>query len=102
MIAYGYEVEKNRRHLQETVQQFDRTLRGLIDGNIELLLLPAPTPEIRGQLRKVERLWDEFQPLMLTAFETDKIGTELITQVAQENMSLLREMNAVVDMYAAL
>lgn len=102
LVAYGHEVNKNKRQLRETIQQFDRTLKGLINGDIELLLLPAPTPEIRGQLRKVERLWDEFQPLLLTAFETDRINPEVIAQVARDNMSLLQETNAVVDLYAAL
>jgi hypothetical protein len=102
LVAYGHDVQKNRKQLRETIRQFERTLRGMIDGDIELLLLPAPSPEIRGQLRKVERLWDEFHPLLLTAFETDGISPEVIAQVARDNMSLLQEMDAVVELYAAL
>lgn len=102
LIAYGHDVNKNRRHLQETIQQFDQTLLGLINGDFELLLLPAPTPEIRGQLRKVQRIWDEFLPLLRTAVDKERIGPEVIAQVARDNMSLLLEMNAVVDLYAAL
>ncbi|MDH3792543.1 MAG: type IV pili methyl-accepting chemotaxis transducer N-terminal domain-containing protein, partial [Rhodospirillales bacterium] len=43
LIAYGHEVDKNRRQLKESIAQFDRTLDGLISGNTELRLVPAPS-----------------------------------------------------------
>jgi hypothetical protein len=64
LVAYGHQVESNRKKLTEDYKKFELALDALINGNNQLRILPAPTPEIRAQLMTVRRLWVQFaQPL---------------------------------------
>jgi len=100
LIAKNVQTEANRLNLQETYNLFDRTLKGLMDGD-ELLELPGTkAPEIRAQLGKVQSLWDGFAPLMTYAAKTKgAVSAEKIGEVAQKNLPLLSEMNKAVKMY---
>ena len=53
LIAYGLDERASRRNLADSIALFDQTLHGLIYGNNDLGLLPAPTAEIKGQMREV-------------------------------------------------
>lgn len=102
LIAYRLDVEKYRQSLAQSYKEFDTTLQSLMQGNLEIGLLPAPTGEIRAQLRKVQRLWDEFLPIMKAAADGSTISKEMIKRVDSMNMTLLKEINATVEMYEAL
>jgi hypothetical protein len=102
LIAYGHEVEKNRRGLRESIAQFDRILDGLISGNTELLLVPAPSAEIKAQLRKVARIWDEFLPVLTTAAKGGEIDRESIARMASTNEPLLKAVSAARLSYTSL
>lgn len=102
LIAYRLDVENYRKRLAQSYKEFDSTLQSLIEGNFEIGLLPPPTGEIRVQLRKVQRLWDEFLPIMKAAADGSAISKEMIKRVDRMNMTLLKEINATVEMYEAL
>jgi hypothetical protein len=102
LIAYGHEIEQSSKALSDSMALFDTTLNALIQGSPQMNLLSAPTPEIKAQLKKVRRLWGEFQPLLTKAAEGGKPDPAGISQVATMNMSLLQEMHAAVLLYAAL
>lgn len=101
LVVHGHEVERNRKNLKETITSFDQTLQGLIDGNLELRLLPAPTPEIEAQLRKVGRIWKEIQPLLKSVADGASPDRAAIAKVARLNMPLLKAINMTVFMYEA-
>lgn len=101
LIAYGHDVENNMLSLLETYSLFDRTLKGLLEGD-EVLGLPATKDsEIRAQLKVVEKMWNELKPI----FDQAAIrGRSAITPfnlklVAQKNVPLLKAMNKAVGMY---
>jgi hypothetical protein len=102
LIAYGHEVEKNRSGLRESIAQFDRTLDGLISGNTELLLVPAPSAEIKAQLRKVARIWDAFLPMLATAAKGGEIDREIIARMASTNEPLFEAVSAARLSYTSL
>ena len=102
LIASGHDVEKNRRNLEETAALFERTLTALLDGDAEMRLLPAPTPEINGQLRKVQRIWEEFRPLLDGTLGGEKTDAAAMAQVARMSKPLLKAMNMAVFMYESL
>lgn len=102
LVVYGYEVEKNKESLKQTSELFDRTLKGLIQGDVELGLSPAPTPEIKAQLDKVQQLWTNFSPLMKRAADGSAITSEQVQQVAAQNLPLLKEMNTAVGLFENL
>ena len=88
MIAKDIDAEDNRKNLIETMETFDTTLSGLINGSDELGLSPAPTKEIKTQLEKVRSMWIIFK-LKLQAPPNDSS----IAQVSKTNLPLLKEMN---------
>lgn len=102
LIAFGHEADKNRENLRKTMALFEDSLNWLLDGNAEQQVLPAPTPEIRGQLRRVQEHWYEFRPMVSGALDGAEITSELIDRVSSKSMSLLEEADAAVELYGAL
>lgn len=96
LIAKGHEVDANRENLAKTKDLFDKTLNGLLEGDAEQGLSPAPTDEIRAQLEKVKGMWAEFK----VHLEADPTP-ESIKAVADKNLPLLKEMNKAVGMFEA-
>ncbi|WP_299787391.1 type IV pili methyl-accepting chemotaxis transducer N-terminal domain-containing protein [uncultured Shewanella sp.] len=101
LIALGHDVEQNKLNLLETYSLFDRTLKGLKDGD-EVLGLPGTKPQhIRDQLDVVDGLWVKFKPLVEKGadYKTTTISEAQIDAVAQSNLPLLKQMNAAVKLY---
>jgi hypothetical protein len=102
LIAYGHEVEENQLNLLETYTLFERTLKGLVDGDETLDLPGTEDKEIRAQLEVVQDLWSEFKPLVEAATRTGaKPSAADIAAIAAANLPLLKNMNAAVGMYEA-
>ncbi|WP_210397472.1 type IV pili methyl-accepting chemotaxis transducer N-terminal domain-containing protein [Motiliproteus sediminis] len=101
LIAYGHEPEDNKLNLLETYSLFERTLKGLLDGDDTLGLPGTSQPAIREQLGKVQAIWTEFKPMMEQAANptTASISPSMVAKVAEINLPLLKEMNAAVKMY---
>ena len=95
LIANGIDADANRANLQKTAGLFERTLKGLFDGDPELGLPGTKDAAIRGQLEKVQKLWAEYKPIL------DKVDTsdEGLAKAAKLNIPLLKEMNKAVKMY---
>ncbi len=101
LVAFGHEVENNKLSLLETYSLFERTLKGLLDGD-ETLGLPGTKPEhIRAQLGVVNGLWTEFKPIVVFGadYKTKGIDKDKIKKLAKTNLPLLKEMNKAVGMY---
>ena len=101
-VVFGYEAERNRKSLNRTVGLFERALDGLLAGDAELGLPPPPNKKIKAQLKRVNRLWLSFLPLLTKAVEGNTVSPRVAQDVANRNLSLLRAMNKVVNMYEAL
>lgn len=106
LSAYGHEVEKNKKELKATYQEFERALKGLIEGDPELKTLAAPTEEIRMGYHAVEQLWQEFQPLLAKDFGSADDNREAVAQLAQRVLPLTEKFHeafdATVNLYHAL
>ena len=98
LVALGIEPERNRENLKATIALFERTLKGLLNGDRELRLAPPPNRNIRAQLEKVMVLWLQFRPLVdkVAAGATDRPTLE---RIARTNLPLLAEMNRAVKLY---
>lgn len=101
LIALGHAVEDNKLNLLDTYTLFDRTLKGLIDGDDTLGLPGTPQPHIRQQLAVVDGLWSTFKPLVQQGADhkTTQLSAAQIKQVATANLPLLKEMNKAVGLY---
>ena len=101
LIAYGYEVGKNKANLTKTYSLFDRTLQGLLHGDSTLNLSGTKSPSFIRQLKRVERLWYPFMELVSYAADSKNasIARGQIKTVAETNIPLLKQMDKVVGMY---
>jgi len=102
LIAYNHDVEIYKKRLNKSIAAFETNLVSMIEGNLEIKLFPAPTPQIRGQLRRVQTVWDGFRPIVEGTSKTGKISPTDIQQVVGFNASLLKEMDKVLEMYGEL
>ncbi len=101
LVAYGQDAEDNKLSLLETYSLFERTLKGLLDGD-ETLGLPGTKPQhIRDQLALVNGLWSKFKPIVEygSDHKTVSISKDKISVLANTNLPLLKEMNKAVGMY---
>lgn len=94
-IAKGFEAGKYRNTLKKTANIFDATLDGLIKGNKQLKA--TDNKEIQAQLGKVKDLWKKFNSIVQNVVDGGKPDLE---KVASQNIPLLKNMNAAVQMYA--
>jgi len=101
LIAYGYEVDNNKANLRQTYLLFDKTLKGLLDGDSTLHLTGAKSPTIYRQLKLVKKLWTPFMEITSQATypTTITISNEHAEVIADSNIPLLKQMNKVVVMY---
>lgn len=103
LIAGNVNADRHRVALQESIQNFDRALVGLIEGDPDQRLIAAPTTEIQVQLANIRRLWTgQVSPLMFPVLNGVSPTTETVDELARLNLELLREMNRAVEMYELL
>ena len=103
-IQAGLSIKENRAALQKTHELFNNSLTGLINGNDETHLPPTSDPKILEQMHKVESLWKTFSSqiqIILNPTNDHRIITAAAEKIIATNLSLLKEMNNAVGMYAA-
>ena len=98
LIAAQVNEKANKENLTKTIALFDRTLKGLRDGDPSQGLSKTTEPIVLEQLAVIDKLWQEYK-LVLINMDISKEG---IKKVARLNMPLLKEMNAAVKMYEVL
>jgi len=101
-IAYNQSAVRERQRLNQASIEFDRTLNGLIHGDPELRLLPAPTQEIRDELRKVELMWAEAYPILESAASGNAVTKDEIAAVAQYASDMAVPLTMTLLMYLSL
>ena len=98
LVALGVDPEENRQNAAKTAALFERTLKGLMQGDEALKLAPAPNEKILAQLKKVEGLWRRFKPLIEKVAAGD-VSRPVLERIAKENLPLLAEMNKAVKLF---
>ncbi len=101
LVVSGVHVAENRYNLEGTAILFDRTLKGLLQGDAGLGLARMDHVDIVAQLETVSRLWIPFQK-QVNATLTGKMSRLMLTEMVDENGILLENMNKVVEMVVAL
>ncbi len=99
LVAADVNGSKNRENLKGTMGLFEKTLKGLRDGDAAVGLPATPNARVIRQLDKVRKLYEVIQPaLKETAGGAKPEAAELIT-VAGNNLPVLSNMNKAVKMY---
>jgi hypothetical protein len=101
LVALGIDLDKNKRNLKKTTSLFERTLKGLLDGDKDLDLPGTKDSAIRNQLATVGKLWKDYKPVLnkTIASESNKVSQGDLEMAAKLNLPLLKNMNAAVKMY---
>ena len=97
-IALNIDVEMNRDELESTIELFDKTLQGLINGDTYLGLVTIKNAEILAKLKQVESLWEHFQE-NLNAIRDGNISSRILAAINEQNIPLLRKMDEAVKAY---
>ena len=98
-IAKGINVKANTEALGKTASLFDKTLKGLVDGDKELKLPKTTDKDILAQLKKVSELWASMKK-SIDVVASGKAEKSALEAIAKENLPLLKNMNQAVQMYA--
>jgi hypothetical protein len=101
LVSYGHDVKNNKLNLLKTYTLFERTLKGLMDGDSTLGLPGTKPQQIREQLKVVGGLWDKFKPIVVLGadYKTTTISNDKIVELANSNIPLLKNMDKAVKMY---
>ena len=94
------EKENNYKTLKKTADLFQSTLNGLILGDNKLNLPPVNSEKVKTQLLKVKNLWSPFSKAIYTLTNTtnEEKVIEAKKYIAENNITLLKEMNKAVKM----
>ncbi len=97
-IALNIDVEMNRDELESTIELFDKTLQGLINGDTYLGLVTTKNADILAKLKQVESLWKHFQE-NLNTIQEGNISSEILVVISEQNIPLLHKMDEAVKTY---
>ncbi len=97
-IALNIDVEMNRDELESTIELFDKTLHGLINGDTYLGLITTKNPNILAKLKQVKSLWKHFQE-NLNAIQKGDISSDVLAAINEQNIPLLHKMDEAVKTY---
>ncbi|WP_082878600.1 MULTISPECIES: type IV pili methyl-accepting chemotaxis transducer N-terminal domain-containing protein [unclassified Oleiphilus] len=99
LVALGVDAEQHIKNLSATSDLFDRTLKGLRDGDAELGLPSTESKRIVRQLDKVDGIWAEFYPVIKDVIGSGAVTQDQLSLIAEKNLPLLKQMNKAVGLY---
>jgi len=92
--------KESLKDLQESVKLFDRTLKGLYNGDKELHLHGTKLPRIVNQLKVTQKEWEETKPLIIEQLKPENINNQTLTLKLLKKLDKTRfEMNKAVVYY---
>ena len=101
LIKLGIDVDKNAKDLKETSALFNKILKGLEKGDKTLGLVPTKDEKIQYALKGIAKQWEEFYRNIKEVYLKSK-KEEAFEYIKNNNLTLLKNMNEVVSMYAKL
>jgi hypothetical protein len=99
LIKFSFEKEKNIEKLKSSSELFNKTLKGLIEGDETLGLVDFKDKKITNQLKKVEKLWIPFYESLKDVME-GKATQKTYENLELNNIPLLQEINKTVTLYS--
>ncbi|MCP4701754.1 MAG: hypothetical protein GY862_33580 [Gammaproteobacteria bacterium] len=98
LIAKGIDTEANKKNLKETAALFNKTLKGLINGDADFGLVKTEDPGILKQLGKIGKRWEVFRKSVVLVLGGDT-SMSILEAVGKQNRPLLMSMNKAVKLY---
>lgn len=100
LIRLDIDKQENIAKLSKSSQLFDQTLKGLMQGDSSLKLVAVKNEAIQNQLKKVQELWIPFYK-EIQSVQSGKASDSSYDMLEKNNITLLKEMNKAVGLYAA-
>jgi len=102
LIFIGIDVEENAKFLKKSALLFDKTLKGLIDGDKTLNLVKSNSKEIENKLKEVQKLWTPFYKKIEDVASFNNLSDKTFKYIDKNNIPLLKKMNEAVTLYTKL
>ena len=99
LATSGINAEENRKNLKETMNTFEKVLKGLRDGDASLNLPACENEEITAKLEKINLLFDEMVPLLSQVAEGGVLTPVELPVLAKLNLPILTTMDSTVKMF---
>ena len=99
LVAYGHDIAASERALRDTAAEFDQVLDALTNGDHELRVLGAPTPEILAQYNRVRRQWQQCWSAIESLSVDDRSDPSMIGEVLTEVERVVVEVDLAVGLY---
>ncbi len=101
LIHANLEKDKSIKRLKESSSLFDKTLKGLINGDKSIDLVKIDNKNISKELINVNRLWKPFYKEIKNIL-SNRAKESSYEFLEKNNMTLLKKMNRVVELYSSL
>ena len=99
-IALKHETDRNLQNLAATSSLFDKTLKGLRDGDSTLHLPPTTSKRIIKQLDRIKsQYWQDFYQVIKKVLVKKSVSKADVEKLARANLPLLKHMNRCVKLY---
>lgn len=102
MIFKGVDVKNSQKELKESYTLFDKTLKGLLNGDKSLNLVPSNNKKIEDKLKEVEKLWKPFLVKIKEVESFKNLTDKTFEYIDKNNLPLLKKMNEAVTLYTKL
>jgi hypothetical protein len=102
LVAYGHKAETYRARIWAYQAQFDRILRGLIDGDRQLNLLPAPAQPLREQFEAARQSWTRLYAITKTIPQGGAIDRDCLLDITRQSRQLAATLGKAIELYKSL
>jgi len=102
LVAYGHKAETYRARIWAYQAQFDRILHGLIDGDRQLNLLPAPDQPLREQFEAARQSWTRLYAITKTIPQGGAIDRDCLLDITRQSRQLAATLGKAIDLYKSL
>ena len=99
LIALDINTAENISNLKATSSLFDKTLKGLRNGDSDLKLPPTSSKRVLFLLGKIDDLWADFYPVVTDIVNAGSVSDANLGAIASKNLPLLKAMNKAVGAY---
>ena len=102
LIKIGIDIDTSVKKLKSSSALFDKTLKGLINGDKELGVVATKDKDIQKKLKEVQKEWEPFYQRIKSVYSFKNLTDETFKYIEENNLKLLKKMNEAVGMYAKL
>jgi hypothetical protein len=99
LIALGRDEAANRTNLTATIALFEKSMKGLRDGDASMGLKPAPETDIELTIDRAYQMWVPLREVLRRTADGATPSKEDIDEVSRRNVAVMHAMNGIVELY---